>query len=159
MHELGPAVADGEQDDGERQAERDTGQQAPSDDRREDHDDDPVLEYGSVRRASTTHSTRKPSPMKSRSPPSSIRGMSDTSEAPNSSVASAIAAAVRPAGRRPEVEPDPVGQAAAQGAAEDQRRERARHDHLDDADHGAGGERGQRAFGAPLGFHPTLSVP
>ncbi len=54
---------------------------------------------GSSRRLSQTHSTMKASPRNTSTPPTIIRGISPTTEAPNTTAASGTSAAIRPAAR------------------------------------------------------------
>ncbi len=54
---------------------------------------------GSSFRLSQTHSTRKARPMKTSTPPTIIRGISPTTEAPNTTAARGTAAAISPAAR------------------------------------------------------------
>ena len=56
---------------------------------------------GRDRRTSTTHSTMKPSPMKTSTPPTIIRGMTSMTDAPNTTAVSGTSAATSPAARAP----------------------------------------------------------
>ena len=99
-HQLDPAVADGEQHDRENQADH----HAP----RNPHTMIPTRittttaysSGGSNLRLSQTHSTRKARPMKTSTPPTIIRGISPTTEAPNTTAASGTVAAIEPGGPR-----------------------------------------------------------